>query len=59
MYSELDHDNYQRLRDAAKLQAQALRRQAIREFWHQMGQAARRAFRALRRPAALQWPREA
>lgn len=59
MYSDLHHENYQRLHDTAKLQAQALRRQAISDFWHQMGQAAKRAFRELRRPAALQWPREA
>ena len=52
MYSELHHDNYQRLHDAAKRQAQALRRQAVDDFWRQLGQA-------LRRPARLQLPREA
>ncbi len=59
MYSELHHENYQRLHDAAKLQAQALRRQAISAFWHQAGRAALRAFHTLRGPAALQLPREA
>jgi hypothetical protein len=52
MYSDLHHDSYQRLHDAAKRQAEALRRQAIDDFWHQLGQA-------LRRPARLQLPREA
>lgn len=59
MYSELHHENYQRLHDAAKLQAQALRRQAIDAFWHQAGRAAAHAFHALRRPTALRLPREA
>lgn len=59
MYSELHHENYQRLHDAAKLQALELRRQAISTFWRQAGRATARAFRTLRRPAAVQWPREA
>lgn len=59
MYSDFHHENYQRLHDAAKLQALALRRRAISAFWHQAGRAASRAFHALRRPAALHLPREA
>ena len=59
MYSELHHDNYQRLHDAAKRQAQALRRQAISAFWHRAGEVASRVLHAVRRPAALQLPREA
>ena len=59
MYSDLHHENYQRLHDAAKQQALELRRQAIDAFWRQAGHAAARVFRALRRPAALHLPREA
>jgi len=59
MYSELHHENYQRLHDAAMRAALELRRQAISAFWHQTGRAASRAFHALRRPSALQLPREA
>jgi hypothetical protein len=59
MYSDLHHDSYQRLHDAARRQAEALRRQAIDDFWRQRGQALRRGLRALRRPARLQLPREA
>jgi len=59
MYSDLHHYNYQRLHDAAKLQAQALRRQAINNFWSRLGLALRRGLQALRRPARLQLPREA
>lgn len=42
MYSDLHHDNYQRLHDAAMRQAAALRRQAFDDFWRQLGQAMRR-----------------
>lgn len=59
MYSDLHHYNYQRLHDAAKLQAQALRRQAIADVWRRLGPALRRGLQALRRPARLQLPREA
>lgn len=59
MYSDLHHDSYQRLHEAAKRQAEALRRQAINHFWRQQGQALRRGLQALRRPARLQLPREA
>jgi len=59
MYSDLHHDSYQRLHDAAKRQAEALRRQAIDDFWRQRGQALRRQLQAWRRPARLQLPREA
>jgi|GEM_PF-2565604 len=59
MYSDLHHDSYQRLHDAAKRQAEALRRQAISAFWHQAGRAASLVLHALRRSAALQLPREA
>lgn len=59
MYSDLHHENYQRLHDAAKAAALELRRQAISAFWRQAGRVATRAFRTLRRPAAVQWPREA
>lgn len=59
MHSKLDHENYRRLHDAAMLAALELRRQAISAFWRQAGRAASRAFRALRRPAALHLPREA
>ncbi|MEO8021784.1 hypothetical protein [Polaromonas sp.] len=59
MYSELHHENYQRLHDAAKLQAQVLRQGAINAFWHHAHRMASRAFHALRHPAALQLPREA
>lgn len=59
MYSELHHDSYQRLHDAAKRQAEALRQQAISAFWHQAGRVASRVLHALRRSAALQLPREA
>lgn len=45
MYSDLHHDSYQRLHDAAKQQAGALRRQAIDDFWRQLGQALRNAFK--------------
>jgi hypothetical protein len=59
MYSDLHHENYQRLHDAAKPAAVELRRQAISAFWRQAGRVATRAFHALRRPAALHLPREA
>lgn len=59
MYSDLHHDSYQRLHDAAKRQAEALRRQAIDDFWRWLGQAIRRGLKALRRPARRQLPREA
>lgn len=59
MYSDLHHDSYQRLRDAAKRQAEALRRQAINDFFRRLGHAIRRSLQALRRPARLQLPREA
>ncbi|MDI1272927.1 hypothetical protein [Polaromonas sp.] len=56
MYSDLHHDSYQRLHDAAKRQAEALRRQAINDFFRYV---IRRSLQALRRPARLQLPREA
>ncbi|GAB3483003.1 hypothetical protein [Polaromonas eurypsychrophila] len=60
MYSDLHHDSYQRLHDAAKYQAAALRRQAISHFWRQLGQAFRCGLQALRCPAKrLQLPRGA
>ena len=59
MYSDLHHENYQRLHDAAKPAALELRRQAIGAFWRRAGRVAARAFLTLRRPAAAQWPREA
>lgn len=59
MYSDLHHHSYQRLHDAAKRQAEALRRQAINDFWCRLGPAMRRGLQALRRPARLQLPREA
>ncbi|MDP2449020.1 MAG: hypothetical protein Q8M93_04830 [Polaromonas sp.] len=59
MYSDLHHHSYQRLHDAAKRQAEALRRQAINDFWRRLGPAMRRGLQALRRPARLQLPREA
>ena len=60
MYSDLHHDNYQRLHDAAMRQAAALRRQAFDDFWRQLGQALRRGLQAAHRPAKrLQLPREA
>jgi hypothetical protein len=51
MYSHLQHDSFQRLHDAARREAGALRRQAINDFWRQLGRAVRRGLRALRRPA--------
>lgn len=59
MYSELHHENYQRLHDAAGRAAQELRRQAIRAFWHQAALLARRLIQAARRPVVRQMPREA
>jgi hypothetical protein len=60
MYSDLQHDSYQRLHDTAKQQAGILRRQAIDDFWHRLGQTFRRGLQALRRPQRrLQLPREA
>lgn len=58
MYSELHHENYQRLHDAARLAAQELRRQAIRAFWRQAVRTAGRLIHAVR-PVARQLPREA
>lgn len=45
MYSDLHHDSYQRLHDAAKREAGALRRQAIDDFWRQLDQAIRRVLK--------------
>jgi hypothetical protein len=45
MYSHLQHDSFQRLHDAARREAGALRRQAINDFWRQLGQAVRRGLR--------------
>ena len=59
MYSDLHHDSYQWLHDAAKRQAEALRRQAIDVFWHRLAQALRRTVQALRHPATRHLPREA
>ena len=59
MYSELHHENYQRLHDAARLAAQELRRQAIRAFWHHVALLAGRLIQAARRPVVRQMPREA
>lgn len=58
MYSELHHENYQRLHDAARLAAQELRRQAIRQFWHQAARLARQWIHSAQRPVA-RLPREA
>jgi len=59
MYSDLHHHSYQRLHDAAKRQAEALRRQAINDFWRRLGAALRRGLLALSRPARRQLPRGA
>jgi len=59
MYSELHHENYQRLHDAARIAAQELRRQAIRAFWHQAALLSKRLMRAAGRPVVRQMPREA
>lgn len=59
MYSDLHHDSYQRQHDAARCQAEALRRQAIHHFWRQQDQALRRGLQALRGAARPQLPREA
>ena len=48
MYSKISPAEYGRLMEAAKLGAQHLRRQAIREFWSEMGRAAMRALQAAR-----------
>lgn len=58
MYSELHHENYQRLHDAARLAAQELRRQAIRAFWHQAARLAGQLIHAARHPV-VRLPREA
>jgi hypothetical protein len=60
MYSNFQHQHFQRLHDAARHEAGALRRQAINDFWRQMGQAVRRGLRALRpRAGRPQLAREA
>ena len=59
MYSDLHHENYQRLHDAARLAASELRRQAIRDVGTGTVQAALRLLRAIRPPATPQLPREA
>ncbi|MDI1236326.1 MAG: hypothetical protein PSV26_02450 [Polaromonas sp.] len=59
MYSDLHHDSYQRLHDAAKLQADALRHQAIEAFRRRLGHAVRAGLQALRHPARRQLTRGA
>jgi hypothetical protein len=44
--------NDQRLRDAAKLRAEQLRREAIADFWSGSGEAARKAARSAQRFAS-------
>ena len=51
MNSKINPAEYDRLMDAAKLQAQQLRRQASEEFWSGTGQAAVRVLQAARRSA--------
>jgi len=45
MYSDLHHDSYQRLHDAAMRQAAVLRQQAFDDFWRRLGHAMRRGLR--------------
>ena len=51
MNSKINPTEYDRLMDAAKLQAQQLRRQASEEFWSGTGRATVRVLQAARRSA--------
>ena len=51
MNSKINPAEYDRLMDAAKLQAQQLRRQASEEFWSGTGRATMRVLQAARRRA--------
>lgn len=59
MYSDLHHENYQHLHDAARRAAEELRRRALRDVGIRTGRAALRLLRAIRYPATPQLPREA
>lgn len=51
MNSKINPAEYDRLMDAAKLQAQQLRRQASEEFWSGTGRVAVRVLQSARRRA--------